>query len=293
MRHSLILYLLFNLLILPLAHADPIKVAVTVKPVHALVSGIMKGVGEPALIMGGSASPHHYSLRPSERRILANANLIFWVGPELESFMPRILHSLDPATTTIALMASPGLVHLTARTSHDHATAHSRVDPHIWLSTVNAHAMIDEITNQLIEHDSSNADIYTANRKRLQQRITETDDQIRQTLQGKTAAFLSYHDAYQYFENEYGLNNAGFVSTGDEVSPSAKYVHELRKTILDQQLHCLFYQAPNRPALVDTLMRDFAIEAYEVDAIGIRLEAGEDTWFTIMLNLAETYGSCL
>lgn len=293
MTRYLILFVFFNLTMPGLICADAAKVAVTVKPIHSLVSGVMKGVGEPALIMSGSASPHHYSLRPSERRTLAEAELIFWVGPELETFMPRILESLDAPARAVALIASPGLVHLPARHSHDHSASASRIDPHIWLSAKNAHVMVDVIADKLIELDKKNAGSFERNRLRLHSRISDTDDRIRRILSGKNAAFLSYHDAYQYFEKSYGLNHAGFVSSGDEISPSARYVRELRNTIRDQQLHCLFYEAPGRPALVDTLTAGFDVTALELDAIGLRLHAGENAWFEIMRNLAETYDSCL
>lgn len=295
MRNRLILTLLLILTIPAQAQASAkaFSVAVTVKPVHSLVAGVMQGVSEPLLVMGTSASPHHYTLRPSERRALANASLIFWVGPELESFMPRILDSLDPSSTNIALIEAKGLLRLPARTVHHHAAADSHIDPHIWLSPQNAHAMVDAIADELSRLDATHAHIYADNSKRLHQRIRESDDQIRRQLAGKTSAFLSYHDAYQYFEKAYGLNNAGFVSSGDEISPSAKYVHELRDKIRKQQLHCLFYEAPNRPALVDTLARDLAVETLELDAMGARFKPGKDTWFKIIHNLAETYNSCL
>ena len=268
------------------------SVAVTIKPVHSLVAGVMKGVGEPQLVMSTSASPHHYSLRPSERRALANAALIFWVGPELESFMPRILHSLDQSSTVIALIEAEGLLRLPARMVHHHAETESRIDPHIWLSPQNAHIMVDVIANELGRADAAHAHIYDANRKRLHRRISETDDQIDRKLATSTSAFLSYHDAYQYFENAYDLNNAGFVSSGDEISPSAKYVHELRDKIRKQQIHCLFYQAPNRPALVDTLTHGLAVEVFELDAMGTRLEPGENSWFYIINSLADAYKAC-
>ena len=295
MRSRLILTLLL-ILTMPLqaqASAEAFSVAVTVKPVHSLVAGVMQGVAEPALVMGTSASPHHYTLRPSERRALANASLIFWVGPELESFMPRILGSLDASSKNVALIEAKGLLRLPARTVHHHAVANSQIDPHIWLSPQNAQAMVDAIADELSRLDAAHAHIYADNSKRLHQRIRESDGQIRRQLAGKTSAFLSYHDAYQYFEQAYGLNNAGFVSSGDEISPSAKYVHELRDKIRKQQLHCLFYEAPSRPALVDTLTRGLEVEALELDAMGTRFKPGEDTWFKIIHNLAGAYNSCL
>ncbi len=295
MRSRLILTLMLILTIPVQAQvsAKAFSVAVTVKPVHSLVAGVMQGVSEPLLVMGTSASPHHYTLRPSERRALANASLIFWIGPELETFMPRILGSLDASSKNVALIEAKGLLRLPARTAHQHTAADSHIDPHIWLSPQNAHAMVDAIADELSRLDVTHAHIYDDNRKQLHQRIREIDRQIRDQLTGKTSAFLSYHDAYQYFEKAYGLNNAGFVSSGDEISPSAKYVHELRDRIEKQQLHCLFYEAPNRPALVDTLTRGLAVETLELDAMGARFKPGKDTWFKIIHNLAETYNSCL
>ena len=295
MRPAIILTLLLvaTLPLLAQASSEEFSVAVTVKPVHSLVAGVMQGVGEPLLVMATSASPHHYTLRPSERRALANASLIFWVGPELESFMPRILDSLDTSSTNVALIEAKGMLRLPARTAHHHAGEDSGIDPHIWLSPQNTHVMVDAIANELSRLDTAHAHIYDDNRKRLHQRIRESDDQTGRKLAGKTSAFLSYHDAYQYFEHTYSLNNAGFVSSGDEISPSAKYVHELRDKIQNQQLHCLFYEAPNRPALVDTLTRGLAVDVFELDAMGTRLEAGEDAWFDIIDKLADTYKACL
>ncbi len=292
---------LFSVLCLSLMLAPPcmaladskINVAVTIKPLHSLVAGVMKGAGEPTLIMDTGTSPHHYTLRPSQRRALAEASLIFWVGPDLESFMPRILDSLDPKTVKFALMDADGLLRLPARTSHDHGHEHARTDPHVWLSAANAHAVVDATANELIRLDSANASFYDANRARMHQRIDETDRQIRSTLTDKTTAFLSYHDAYQYFEHDYGLNNAGFVSDSDELAPGARHVRELREQIRTQGIHCLFYGAPNRPALVDTLTQDLEVNAQELDAMGIRLESGENAWFEIMLGIAEAAEACL
>jgi zinc transport system substrate-binding protein len=293
MYRALLFYPLFALFLPALTLADDVRVAVTIKPLHSLVAGVMHGVAEPALIMAGNVSPHHYSLRPSERRTLANADLIFWIGPELETFMPRILRSIDPSTNTVALIDSPDLIKLTARSRSHHTHTHARTDPHIWLSARNAHVMVDEITNRLIALDAGNADQYEANRQRLHKRISDTDAQIQLKLAGRTSAYLSYHDAYQYFEQAYGLNQMGFVNSGDEINPSARYVQQLRSIIGDQQIRCLVYEAPNQPALVDTLTKDFDVSVMELDAIGMRLGAGEDTWFEIMHNLAETYASCL
>ena len=277
-------------------HSGP-KVAVTIKPVYSLVAALMTGVGEPELIISNNASPHHYSLRPSERRLIAHADLVIWVSPQLESFMPRVIDSMQQ-DNTLRLMDVAAIQRLPARTSHhQHGTephASTQImDPHIWLSPANARAIINTVSQELSKLDPANQQRYMNNRDTLHKRISITEDKIKNLLAGKNEPFLSYHDAYQYFETAFGLNNAGFVSTGAEISPSARQVHKLREKIKRENIHCLLYEAPYRPALADTLTQDLDIKTTEVDAIGVRLAANADTWFELMLRVAEAHASCL
>ena len=85
------------------AMAEVPKVAVDVAPVHSLVARIMEGVGAPALILQPGASPHEYSLRPSEAAALQEADLVFWVGEDLTPWMKDAIETLanDAAVTTL------------------------------------------------------------------------------------------------------------------------------------------------------------------------------------------------
>src|SRR6266852_6095932 len=78
---------------LPAAAAAP-QVVVSIKPIHSLLAGVMAGIGEPALIVAGSSSPHVYTLRPSDARKLEAADIVFWVGPILEGFLTKPISSL-------------------------------------------------------------------------------------------------------------------------------------------------------------------------------------------------------
>ncbi|AOG11519.1 periplasmic solute binding family protein [Agrobacterium sp. RAC06] len=107
-----------------LASAAP-DVVVSIKPVHSLVASIMKGVGEPSLIVEGAASPHTYSLKPSNARALENADLVFWVGPGLEAFLEKPLEALPKNAKVVELEDAPGLTKLPFREGgafegHDH-----------------------------------------------------------------------------------------------------------------------------------------------------------------------------
>ena len=72
------------------AKAD-IKVVASIKPIHSLVSYLMDGVGKPDLIVDGYASPHGFAMKPSHAKMLQNADLIIWVGEDLENFFRKTI----------------------------------------------------------------------------------------------------------------------------------------------------------------------------------------------------------
>ena len=89
-----LLFTLFNS-----AHAgsqaeNPGKIVVTIKPLYSLVAQLTEGVEEPVLLMKQMQSPHHYTMRPSERRLLADARIIIWIGPQMESYLSKIIKNI-------------------------------------------------------------------------------------------------------------------------------------------------------------------------------------------------------
>ena len=90
------------------ANAD-IKVVASIKPIHSLASYLMDGVGKPDLIVDGYNSPHGFALKPSHAKMLQNADLIFWVGEDLESFLEKPLKSIAKKAEKVELMEIKGL----------------------------------------------------------------------------------------------------------------------------------------------------------------------------------------
>lgn len=87
--------------------AEPVGVVTSIKPVHSLVAGVMQGVAEPTLLVKGAASPHSFSLRPSDARALNQADLVFWVGEDMETFLAKPIESLGGKANVTALMEAP------------------------------------------------------------------------------------------------------------------------------------------------------------------------------------------
>jgi len=92
-----------------------LDVVASVKPVHSLVAGVMEGVGEPDLLVRGAGSPHTYSMRPSEASMLEGADVVFWVGPNMEMFLADALDTLAAGATIVELGEADGLVRLAYR----------------------------------------------------------------------------------------------------------------------------------------------------------------------------------
>jgi len=91
------------------AQAEAPKVVASIKPVHSLVSAVMAGVGEPALLVAGSASPHTYAMKPSDAAALQDADIVFWVGDALETFLVKPIGTMAGDATSVELIDTPGL----------------------------------------------------------------------------------------------------------------------------------------------------------------------------------------
>ncbi len=112
-------------------------VAVSIKPVHSLVAGVMRGVAEPYLLVPGSASPHNYSLKPSDAQALEQAKVVFWIGEGMETFMTGPLEALAGKARVVELAEAPGIELLAIREGgnweghdHDHGEEHAEAKEH-------------------------------------------------------------------------------------------------------------------------------------------------------------------
>lgn len=92
-----------------------VNVVASIKPVHSLVAAVMEGVGEPGLIVEGAGSPHNYALKPSQAQMLESANVVFWVGHELEAFLEKPLETVGANAKAVELNDAHGLVKLEFR----------------------------------------------------------------------------------------------------------------------------------------------------------------------------------
>ena len=305
------------------AYADPPAVVTSIKPVHSLVAGVMQGIGTPSLIVEGGGSPHTYSLRPSNARALQDADVIFWVGPSLETFLDRPIDSLGDTARVVSLMDAHGLQHVSFREGgpfeahghddhgdddhdehghdNDHKDEHAGHDhggdarhAHVWLDPENAKAMAHEIAEALGEADPENAARYEANAEALMRRIDVLSAELRETLEPvHERPFIVFHDAYQHFERRFDLNAVGSITVSPEVIPGAERVADIRHKIEEIGATCVFSEPQFKPRLVAVVTEGTAARSGVLDPLGTGIPDGPDLWFTLMRNMAASMNACL
>ncbi|MGF1640508.1 MAG: zinc ABC transporter substrate-binding protein ZnuA [Rhodospirillales bacterium] len=305
--------------------ADVPDVVVSILPIHSLVAGVMDGVGTPTLLVKGGGSPHAYTLRPSEAQALQGADLVFWVGEDLETFLGKALRSLPRKARVVALHEAEGVTLLSYREGgaweehadddgddhdhghkhddghkHDHGHkhgdehAHGAKDMHIWLDPTNAQAMVAQVVAILSEVDPANAPRYRANATAVHARLAELDAALAADLAAvKGRRYVVFHDAYQYFENRYGLTPAGSITVSPDRQPSAGRLAEIRAKIAATGAACVFAEPQFEPALVKTVIEGSAARTGILDPLGADLAPGPDAYIALMRDLATSLNECL
>lgn len=283
------------------AHAAP-RVVVTIKPVHALVAGVMAGSAEPTLLLNGSASPHSYSLRPSEARLLAQADLIIRVGEGFETFLQRPLEGLAPSTRILTLEQLPGLRLRPTRSGglwepHDHAGAHDshgEHDLHLWLDPFNAQIIVTVTAETLAELDPARAEHYRSNAAALSKRLADLDAALQQRLTPlRREPYVVFHDAFAYFEGRYGLTPLGAISVSSERPPGARRLAAIQARLKESGARCVFVQPQFSPKLAEQLVAGSSARIAVLDDLGADLPTGSEAYFLLLDRLATALQGCL
>lgn len=298
-------------------------VVVSIKPIHSLVAAIMRGVGEPQLIVEGAASPHTYNLRPSNARKLEKADVVFWVGPGLEAFLEKPLEALASKATVVELEDAKGLEklpfreggpfeahdhgeeghedHADGEAAHDHGHdhgdhdhGHGAYDTHLWLDPANAKAMAQSIETALIAADAGNAATYQANTKKLIDDLDALDTELAETVKPiKDKPFIVFHDAYQYFEHRYGVKTAGSITVSPETLPGADRVKQMQEKVRQLGATCVFAEPQFEPKLISVITEGTAARSATLDPEAATLEPGPDLYFKLMRGIAGSLKECL
>ncbi len=285
----------------PHASAAELRVVASIKPIHSLVASVMAGVGVPELLLKGANSPHNFNLRPSDARTLSEANVVFWVGPNMEIFLTRPLKTLATSGLIVELSKTPGLKLLPSgfdeggeNSQNANGLKPKNIDPHFWLDPDNAKLLVGEIVKKLGMADPGNAKLYTTNGAALITRLNRLTTELEATLAGvKTVPFIVFHDAFQYFEKRFDLNAIGAIILNPERTPGARKIRQIRKKIAAGNIRCIFTEPQFNPAIVKSVTNNTPTRVSVLDPLGADIPAGPAAYATLLRVLASALASCL
>ena len=353
----LILSILSFLITFVPANAE-IKVVATIKPIHSLASYLMDGIGKPDLIVDGYASPHGFALKPSHAKMIQNADIIFWVGEDIENFLEKPLKTIAKKAEKIELMEIKGLTKLKFRERNifeghddhghkeddhddhakkeddhddhghddehkeddhdDHAKkeddhddhghddehkedghddhgheghAHGEYDPHIWLDPMNAKVILSEMAEHLIENDPKNEAKYKENLKKAHKDLDKLTKKVKSEL-NKDFKSIVFHDAYQYFEERFGINILGAFTVNTDVMPGAEQLAEIREVIEHDKVSCIFSEPQFNPDIIKAVAKDTNVATGVIDPLGATLNPGKDLYFDLISNMSKSFKGC-
>lgn len=290
------------LFLLSLAAQAEVRVLTSIKPLQLIAAAVQGETGRPEVLLPPGASPHHFALRPSDVRRVQGADLLYWIGPDMESFLPRVLEGRGKPS--VALQSLPGLTlrhfgedaggedehHHHDADEHDHDHRPGSLDAHLWLLPANARVIAAKMAADLAAADPTNAARYQANLAAFEQRLDALDGELKTRLAPLAdKPFFVFHQAFDYFESAYGLRHTGVFTAASEVQPGARHVAAMRERLAAAGPSCVFSEPPLRPRLADTLSSGLPVKLAELDALGASAKSYEQ----LLGELAGQLAGCL
>jgi zinc transport system substrate-binding protein len=293
------------------AGAAPSQAAVvaSIKPLGFIAAAIADGVTTTEILLPDGASEHDYSLRPSDVKRLQGADLVVWVGPEMEAFMQKSVSQL-PEQKQLTLSALDAVKPLLMKGSddddhghegHDHGAEngdgdhhHGEYNMHIWLGPEIARLSAVAIHDKLVELMPEKKAKLDANLQNFESELSSTDRQVGTVLAPlKGKGYFVFHDAYGYFEKHYGLTPLGHFTVNPQIQPGAQRLHEIRTQLVEHKAVCVFAEPQFRPAVINAVARGTSVRSGTLDPLGMGIAPGKDSYMQFLSGLANQYASCL
>ncbi|MFG1497303.1 zinc ABC transporter substrate-binding protein [Saccharospirillum sp. HFRX-1] len=288
----------------PLSALSAPHVVVSLAPLHSLASAVTAGISEPALLYDRQQSPHGSGLSPDQLRTLTEADLLVWVGPELETGLARLVarlpakavnwHWHDYDSGMVQYTPREALFETAAGALHgDHD--HGELDPHFWLDPRNAEVFVIALADELAQLDPANADTYRANAEREQQRLQQLYSDLDARLAPvRERPFIVFHDGFQYFERAFDLNALGALVVTPEIPPGPRTVAQLAQRANDAGGVCLLHEPQFSSRWMQPLLQAVPNgQLSQIDPLGSTLEPGPDLYERILTDLADNLANCL
>lgn len=304
------------LLALPmLANAE---VLASVKPLGFIASSIADGVTDTQVLVPAGASPHDYSLKLSDIQKVKAADLVLWVGEDIDSFLDKPVSQIDrKKVITIADLADVEPLLTKAhhehfheegehahkhehKHEHEHHHDHDHGDEglttnwHVWYSPAISQIVAQKVADKLTEQFPDKKALIAQNLANFNRTLAEQSDKIKAQLAPfADKGFFVFHDAYSYFNDAYGLKQSGYFTINPLVAPGAKTIAHIKEEIEEHRVNCLFAEPQFTPKVIESLAQSTKVNVGKLDPIGDSVALGAGSYANFLQATAESYAQCL
>ncbi|OBU35508.1 zinc ABC transporter substrate-binding protein [Photobacterium phosphoreum] len=284
---------------------DTFNVVTTVKPLNLIVSELTQGAATSEFVIPAGTSPHDYALRPSDVRKLKQADLVVWVGPELESFLVKTMASKpenvalsqqhDISFRYYAEDEQEHAGHEDEHAGHEgHQHNHQGIDPHLWLGPEQAIQAANVITKALIKYDPLHKNTYTANLSTFTTDVQQAVSQLNKQLKPlNNKGYYVFHDGYGYFEQQFKLDNLGHFTVEPDRRPGAKTLLSIRQALTNNEAYCVFSEPQFSPAVVKSVTKGTNVKIGTLDPMATDIVEGKGGYVRFLNELGERFSKCL
>lgn len=285
---------LFGCLLAILPNLSQAVVMASIKPIQLITAAVADQVTEVELLMPEGSSPHHYSLKPSDRRKLDEAQLLIWSGAELEPFLER----LAAQQPSLALSTEEQAGDSDAHHAHDHADEHDQHnhqgEVHFWLAPEEVAKQADRIARRLMELYPEKESQILANLLEFQAALMTLDKENQQRLEPlRDRGFLVFHDAYTGFVEHYGLKQLGYFTVEPDRAPGAKKVAEIRAQIMNSEAACIFREPQFRASVINTVTRGLNVKEGVLDPLASDIPLSKEGYLLFLKEMTDHFVDCL
>lgn len=283
----------------------PLQLLASIKPVQLIAESLLGDLAEVELLIPAGSSPHHFSLKPSAIRRMHAADMVLWVGADLEQFLVKPVARLERPALALLAEGDDQVEEPAVNTSedehqdhnshseHEHDHAHEG-NPHFWMAPERVQLAAAKIVHELERR-------YPEKHERLARALTDfnnrlavTDQQLQQQLQPLQArGFFVFHDAFAGYVEHYGLKQLGYFTVDPGRKPGAKRLGQIRTALEQQQAVCVFVEPQFTAPVVTSLIRGLDIGVGTLDPMAIKTAIGRDGYMDYLQQLADQFSVCL
>ncbi len=244
-----------------------------------LVEAIAGDSVEVRQLLPDSEVPHHYSLRISDRALLAQADLLLWVGPDLESFLSKSVTALRPEKV-ITAAELPDIQRLSASS-----------DPHIWMNPENGRVIATEVGNWLAAHYPGQREHLLAAQQLFNQQLSEVTADTATALKPlQQVNFIVDHDAFGHFGEAFNLHQSGALKTNTGLSSGARDFHQL---LSQNDVRCIIAEPRHNQNRVEQLAAKLKAKIAVIDPLGADIPLGNKAYIQLIEDIGKKITACL